>query len=345
MPGSPLSSCGDTDAVECALMPESTSVSQAIQLEPHSDGDSLKANFGGTLLVVGRLDGVDLVVDSPSASRRHAGIDRTENGAWWVEDLGSRGGTQLNWMRLDAGERARVRNGDRLRIGTVDFTVRIFGGDGPEDEAAPESIQSESQVTEDEYRTRGSLLIRLNAGETLERELSWETFYERYVPLIKGFARRAGAGEEEADDIAHEVMANFFKAAARFEYNPSVGRFRGYLKACTLNAMRSRWRRQRDQVDVDASTGLAVEDEAYAELEWEQEWVRAAISRALDLVKRNTSMTEQSWEAFELYGRREVPIDEVSERLGMSPEAIRQAKSRLARLVRIEIERIRIEEG
>ena len=326
-------------------MPESVSEILAITLEPHSKGDSVRAEFGGGMLVIGRLDSVDLVIDNPSASRRHAGLDRTENGSWWVEDLGSRGGTQLNWMRLDAGERARLRNGDRLRIGTLDFTVRIIGGDGPVDEIAPDSIENESQVTEDEYRTRGSLLIRLKAGETLEREVSWETFYERYVPLIKGFARRAGAGEEESDDIAHEVMANFFKAAARFEYDPSAGRFRGYLKACTLNAMRSRWRRKRDQVDVDASTGLAVEDDAYAEQEWEQEWVRSAISRALDIVKRSSSMTEQSWEAFELYGRREVPIDEVSERLGMSPEAIRQAKSRLARLVRVEIERIRIEEG
>ena len=336
---------GRSGTVDCEPMPDAASATMSILLEPFSEGDVLKAEFRGTLLVVGRLDGVDLVVESPSASRRHAGLDRSENGTWWIEDLGSRGGTQLNWMRLDAGERARIRNGDRLRIGTVDFTVRITGGDGPEDEEPPDSIENAAQITEDEYRTRGSLLIRLKAGETLEREVSWETFYERYVPLIKGFARRAGAGEEEADDIAHEVMANFFKAAARFEYNPAVGRFRGYLKACTLNAMRSRWRRQRDQVDVDASTGLAVEDEAYAELEWEQEWVRAAIGRALDIVKRNTSMTEQSWEAFELYGRREVPITEVSERLGMSPEAIRQAKSRLARLVRIEIERIRIEEG
>ena len=53
------------------------------------------------------------------------------------------------------------------------------------------------EAARDEYRTRGSLLLRLQAGATLERELSWETFYDRYVPLIKGFARRAGAGEEE----------------------------------------------------------------------------------------------------------------------------------------------------
>lgn len=326
-------------------MSETVSEVNKIQLEPLAAEEPLAAVFESEPLVIGRTDSADITVVSPTASRRHAGLFRKADGAWWIEDLGSRSGTLLNWMRLDANEAARMRDGDRLRIGEIDFTVRILGGDGPEDESPPEPLEESRKVEEDEYRTRGSLLLRLQVGATLERELSWETFYERYVPLIKGFARRAGAGEEESDDVAQEVLANFFRAASRFEYDPSLGRFRGYLKACTLNAMRSRWRKKKDQIDVDASTGMAIEDDAHAEKEWEQEWIRSSIARALELVKRNSGMSENSWEAFELYGRREVPIDEVARRLDMSPEAIRQAKSRISRLVRTEIERIRIEEG
>ena len=326
-------------------MSDSATDQHVIVLDLVQGGAPIQGIHAGNPLVLGRIDTADITIASPAASRRHAGIDRSDDGSWWIEDLGSRSGTQLNWMRLDAGERARLREGDRLRIGTEDFTIRIPGGDGPADETPPEPLEETPEVEEDEYRTRGSLLLRLQAGATLERELSWETFYDRYVPLIKGFARRAGAGEEESDDVAQEVMANFFRAASRFEYDPGLGRFRGYLKACTLNAMRSRWRRKKDQVDVDASTGLAIEDEAYAEREWEQEWIRSSIARALEIVKRNSGMSDRSWEAFELYGRREVPIDEVSQRMDMSPEAIRQAKSRISRLVRAEIERIRIEEG
>ena len=69
------------------------------------------------------------------------------------------------------------------------------------------------------------------------------------------------------------------------------------------------------------------------------------IGRALATVRENGNQSEQSWEAFELYGRRGVPVDEVAERLGMKPEAIRQAKSRISRQVRAEIERLRGEEG
>ena len=316
-----------------------------IILESLDDGSNQSAIYEGAPLLVGRSEDAQLHVSNSAASRSHASIRVTEEGGVWIDDLKSRMGTQLNWMRIDSGETARIRTGDRLRIGTQEFTVRIDGKDGPEDEAPPKSIEKPTSVTEDQYQTRGSLLIQLNAGETIERELSWETFWDRYVPLIKGFARRAGAGEEESDDIAQEVMTNFFKSASRFEYDPSAGRFRGYLKACTLNAMRSRWRRQNREVDIDAGTDIVIADENHAEHEWEQEWIRSAIARALDIVRRNTSMSEQSWEAFELYGRREIPITEVAEQLSMTPEAIRQVKSRISRLVRVEIERIRIEEG
>ncbi len=323
----------------------STEQKLTIILESLEGTSSVSSTYEGIPLVIGRLESVQLQLGNPSASRTHASVEISEDGACWIQDLESRMGTQLNWMRIDPGERARLRSGDRLRIGTQDFTVRIEGEEGPKDEAPPDSIEKTTEVTEDQYRTRGSLLIQLNAGETYERELSWETFWERYVPLIKGFARRAGAGEEETDDIAQEVMANFFKAASRFEYDPTAGRFRGYLKACTLNTMRSRWRRQKREVDVDAGTDLIIADENHAEYEWEQEWIRSAIARALEIVRSNTSMSEQSWEAFELYGRREIPIAEVADRLNMKPEAIRQVKSRISRLGRVESERTRIEEG
>lgn len=323
----------------------STDQQITIRLESMGDHSSPSSAYSGVPLVIGRSEEAQLHVSNSATSRRHASVDVAEDGACWITDLESRMGTQLNWMRVDHGESARLRNGDRLRIGTDDFTVRIDGEDGPKNEAPPESIEEVASVTEDQYRTRGSLLIQLNEGETYERELSWEMFWDRYVPLIKGFARRAGAGEEETDDIAQEVMANFFKAASRFEYDPAAGRFRGYLKACTLNTMRSRWRRQNREVDIDAGTDIVIADENHAEHEWEQEWIRSAIARALEIVRRNTSMSDQSWEAFELYGRREIPITEVADRLEMTPEAIRQVKSRISRLVRIEIERIRIEEG
>ena len=78
---------------------------------------------------------------------------------------------------------------------------------------------------------------------------------------------------------------------------------------------------------------------------WAREWLGQLIVRALDTVRATTSIEQRSWDAFELYGRRSVPIDDVAKRLEMSPQAIRKSKSRISQLVREEIERLREEEG
>ena len=303
----------------------------------------------GAELVLGRAADADLAIADDTASRRHTGIAVDAEGRWTIRDLGSRSGTSVNWMTLDPDEAVRLRHGDRLRVGSTDLLVELPDGDGPEDRPAESSTplpaSTATTTTEDEFRTRGSLLLRLRADGTLERELGWQDFYDRYVPLIMGFARRAGARDEEAEDVAHEVMANFFRASSRFEYDPTAGRFRGYLKTATLNAMRARWRRRKDHLDVDAGSDLPIEDRFDADAEWDREWTRSLVTRALAAVREKGNQSEQSWEAFELYGRRGVPIDEVADRLGMKPDAIRQAKSRISRQVRAEIERIRDEEG
>jgi diguanylate cyclase (GGDEF)-like protein len=52
-------------------------------------------------VVVGRGTGCDLRIDDTSLSRQHCRIRRT-NGAYFVEDLGSRNGTMVNGLRIQA---------------------------------------------------------------------------------------------------------------------------------------------------------------------------------------------------------------------------------------------------
>jgi diguanylate cyclase (GGDEF)-like protein len=52
-------------------------------------------------VVVGRGAGCDLRIDDTSLSRQHCRIRRT-NGAYFVEDLGSRNGTMVNGLRIQA---------------------------------------------------------------------------------------------------------------------------------------------------------------------------------------------------------------------------------------------------
>jgi FHA domain-containing protein len=74
-------------------------------------------------LVLGRSRDCDIRLDDPNVSRRHAEV-RREDGSYWVVDLGSTNGIELNGHKVD---RARLTNDDRITIGRTEVRVEIPG--------------------------------------------------------------------------------------------------------------------------------------------------------------------------------------------------------------------------
>jgi hypothetical protein len=71
-------------------------------------------------VVIGRSRECDLRIADLNASRRHAEL-RSDDGEYWIVDLGSMNGTLLNGRRV---ERERLENGDRITLGSTDI---VFG--------------------------------------------------------------------------------------------------------------------------------------------------------------------------------------------------------------------------
>ncbi len=69
-------------------------------------------------LVIGRATTCDLRIDDSSLSRQHCRIHKT-NGAYFVEDLGSRNGTQVDGMRIKAPLRLEDGALIQLAAGTI----------------------------------------------------------------------------------------------------------------------------------------------------------------------------------------------------------------------------------
>jgi pSer/pThr/pTyr-binding forkhead associated (FHA) protein len=65
-------------------------------------------------LVIGRVD-AGLTIDDEEVSRRHA-VVRPEDGEIEIEDLGSRNGTYVNGVRIEAA--TRLAGGDSVKLGT-----------------------------------------------------------------------------------------------------------------------------------------------------------------------------------------------------------------------------------
>lgn len=83
----------------------------------------------GEETTIGRDPGADVPIDEPSASRRHATIVEGRDG-FYLRDLGSTNGTYL--FGLLHGEKKRLMEGDRFRIGRTEFLFHDRPAEGEE---------------------------------------------------------------------------------------------------------------------------------------------------------------------------------------------------------------------
>jgi len=70
--------------------------------------------------LIGRSKDCDLQIDDASASRKHAEL-RQEGTAYWIVDLDSTNGLEVNGMRT---QRAKLDHGDKITIGATEITFR-----------------------------------------------------------------------------------------------------------------------------------------------------------------------------------------------------------------------------
>jgi RNA polymerase sigma-70 factor (ECF subfamily) len=304
-------------------------------------------------LTLGRSPECSYQLTNRYVSRKHVTFSFDDTN-WILKDLKSRSGTYLNTIRMESEEEVKLHTDDLIQIGPWKFLVRIGSEDlnlNPEmvDELDKlplhekgDDVPTLVRTVNGRYETNMDLLLQLKSDETVNREMGWGIFVDRYGPIICGFARNAGLPSSEADDIMQTVLFNFFKVADRFQYDPSKGRFRGYLKRITLNAIRQRYRKKREQ-NLDTH-GMNIAEDKRDELEaaFDREWAEHLLSEAM--TEARPKFEPKTWDAFELYGRRGMSSERAGERLGMTPESVRHAKSRVMRAVREIVIRLREEE-
>ncbi len=190
--------------------------------------------------------------------------------------------------------------------------------------------------------THLSLLQRLSEGDDA---VAWDEFCTRYRPLIVGFARARGLQQADAEEVLQEVLLALTRNMPGFHYDPSRGRFRGYLKTITLRAVLHRFR-QKDaaaaNMDVDAQ--LAVEDTSpEIDARWEAQWRQHHLRLAMERARAESSLTDMA--AFEAYVGEGRPATQVAADLGLSIEQVYQAKSRILSRLRASIAEQTADEG
>ena len=69
-------------------------------------------------VVIGRSRECDIQLADANVSRRHAEL-RQEGASYWVVDLGSTNGMEVNGKRV---KRAKLDDGDTITLGSTDLT-------------------------------------------------------------------------------------------------------------------------------------------------------------------------------------------------------------------------------
>jgi RNA polymerase sigma-70 factor (ECF subfamily) len=162
-----------------------------------------------------------------------------------------------------------------------------------------------------------------------------------YTPLVYRWGRQAGLQASDVADVVQEVFRSVATAIASFDQHHERKNFRGWLWTITRNKIRDHFRRvARSPAAVGGSTAYQklqeLADGLPEELPETPGDDGGVTRRALEAIREE--FEDRTWQAFwqaTVDGR---PTAEIAATLGMTAKAIRQAKYRVLRRLRIELE-------
>jgi hypothetical protein len=115
---------GETMVYQRPPVPTEAVSAEELGVEPPAavlDVDGERHAIDKQRVVIGRSRDCDIQISDPNVSRRHAEL-RREGSAFWLVDLGSTNGVDVNGRRQ---HRAKLSDGDRLTLGTTELTFRV----------------------------------------------------------------------------------------------------------------------------------------------------------------------------------------------------------------------------
>ncbi len=197
-------------------------------------------------------------------------------------------------------------------------------------------------VTDSIGTTIGSTASSLIGKVQARDQDAWQRLVRLYGPLVDFWVCRARLQPADARDVFQEVFKAVAQGIGGFRKDRPTDRFRGWLRAITRNKLADHFRRQaaqpagaggseayRQLQEIERPDGPA---EDHAELDALQQ-LRL---RALEMIRGE--FEERTWQAFSRVTVEGQAAKDVAQDLGVTPSAIRLAKSRVLRRLREEME-------
>ncbi|HRQ76396.1 MAG TPA: sigma-70 family RNA polymerase sigma factor [Phycisphaerales bacterium] len=186
--------------------------------------------------------------------------------------------------------------------------------------------------------THISLLARLGEGAD---PLAWAEFCHRYGELIRNFARSRNLQPADCDDVLQDVLMALTRSMPGFEYDPSRGKFRSYLKTVTLHAIFARSRQNHGQAPLREVEAAAARPDI--ESSWDEQWRQYHLRQAMNRIE--AEFNESDLAAFTQYALNGRSAKDTAGALGLSLDQVYQAKSRILKRLSTLIDEQVEEEG
>ena len=165
---------------------------------------------------------------------------------------------------------------------------------------------------------------------------AWRTMVRLYTPLLFHWCARGGVRGADAEDVVQEVFRVAASNLHKFRREREGDSFRAWLRGITRNMVLVHFRRASRQPQASGGTGAfsqlaevadpaataSPDEDPPSELE-------SLRRRALELVRGEVA--ERTWQAFWLTAIEGHAPADVAASLGVSPTAVRMAKSRVLR--------------
>lgn len=195
-----------------------------------------------------------------------------------------------------------------------------------------------SELTTSATGSTSSSLIRRVAAHDPE---AWQRLAKLYGPLVYRWARVAGLQESDAADIVQEVFRSVSQSIQSFDTTRGSG-FRAWLWGVVRNKLREHFRRRASSPQAIGGTDAHVQFAQLPELEPASEDA-AGCDPEVELLHRTLSyirveFEDSTWQAFWRATVAGDSTEDIAAALGISRQAVRQAKYRVLRRLRQELE-------
>jgi RNA polymerase sigma-70 factor, ECF subfamily len=189
-------------------------------------------------------------------------------------------------------------------------------------------------MTPSDKSTSLTLLERVRSRD----EDAWRRLLHLYSPLVDRWCAHQGVRGEDLDDVRQEIFQTVAADLNRFHHDRPGDTFRGWLRVIARHKILDFFRRRRDQAEAQGGTDAHIWMQHVAERNLPEDTendLGDLYVRALELVR--SEFEPRTWTAFwrsALDGHS--PAD-IAADLGVTPAAVRKAKSRVLLRLRQEV--------